>query len=151
MIYGDNLKIGRFCVIDDGVVIGNNCTVMNYVELRKGTVIGNDCYIDSRVSSSGYNKIGNRVTIRYDSILAKGLILEDDVFISPQFMSENLNQHREPVGGAYVERGVFIGTNVTLAAGIRICSGAIVGTKANVRKSITDSGIYIGNPARKIQ
>jgi len=151
MIHGVNLKIGSFCVIDDGVVIGDNCTIMNYVELRKGTVIGDDCYIDSGVKSSGENRVGNRVTIRYDSILAKGVVLEDEVFISPQFMSENLNHLREPVGGVYVERGVFIGTNVTTSAGIRICEGAVIGTKANVRKSITEPGVYVGNPARKLQ
>ncbi|HUW45871.1 MAG TPA: DapH/DapD/GlmU-related protein [Dehalococcoidia bacterium] len=150
-IHGDNFKIGKHCVIEEGVVVGNNCTVKNYVELRKGTIIGDDCYIDSRVSSSGNNRIGNRVTIRYSSILAKGVVLEDDVFISPQFMSENLNHLREPVGGAYIERGVFIGTNVTTSSGIKICEGAVIGTKANVRKSIIESGVYVGNPARKIQ
>jgi len=39
---------------------------------------------------------------------------------------------------------------VTLASGIEICSGAIIGSKANVRKSITEPGIYIGNPARRL-
>ena len=150
-VHGGNFKIGKFCVIEEGVVVGNNCTVKNYVELRKGTMIGDDCYIDSRVSSSGNNRIGNRVTIRYSSILAKGVVLGDDVFISPQFMSENLNHLREPVGGVYVERGVFIGTNVTTSAGIRICEGSVIGTKANVRKSITEAGVYVGNPARKLQ
>ena len=151
MIHGVNFRIGKYCVIDDDVVIGDNCTVMNYVELRKGTVIGDDCYIDSRISSSGECRIGNRVTIRYSSILARGVILEDDVFIAPQLMTENLDHNRNPIGGAYIEKGVFIGTNVTLSAGIKICEGVIIGTKANVRKSIIEPGVYIGNPARKLQ
>ena len=150
-VHGENFKIGKFCVIEEGVVVGNNCTVKNYVELRKGTIIGDDCYIDSRVSTSGECRIGNRVTIRYSSILARGVVLEDDVFIAPQLMTENLDHQRTPIGGAYIEKGVFIGTNVTLSSGIRICKGAVIGTKANVRKSITERGVYIGNPARKIQ
>ena len=150
-VHGDNFQIGKDCVIEGGVIVGNNCTIKNYVELRKGTVIGDDCYIDSRVSTSGECRIENRVTIRYSSILAKGVVLEDDVFIAPQLMTENLDHNRNPIGGAYIERGVFIGTNVTLSSGIRICEGAVIGTKANVRKSITEPGAYVGNPARKLQ
>jgi len=150
-VHGDNFKIGKYCVIEEGVVVGDNCTVKNYVELRKGTIIGDDCYIDSRVSSSGECRIGNRVTVRYSSILARGVVLEDDVFIAPQLMTENLDHQRNPIGGAYIERGVFVGTNVTLSSGIRICEGAVIGTKANVRKSVTEPGVYVGNPARKLQ
>ncbi len=155
---GENLEIGEFNHIHSGVEVGDNVKILSYVELREGTVIGDDCKLDSGVKSSGQNKVGNRVTLRYDSILAKGVIIEDDVFISPQFMTENVNHHGEEVGGAHIGTGewdkktrfrVFIGTNVNLAAGIEICSGAIIGSKSNVRKSITKPGIYFGNPARR--
>jgi UDP-N-acetylglucosamine acyltransferase len=65
------------------VVIGNNTIVMNYVELRKGTIIGENSYIDSRVSSSGDCIVGNNVTIRYDSIIARGVNVKDNTYISP--------------------------------------------------------------------
>ena len=156
---GVNLEMGEFNYIHEGVTVGDNVKIKSYVELRNGTVIGDDCYIDSGVKSSGQNRVGNRVTLRYDSILAKGVIIEDDVFISPQFMTENVNHKGEEVGGAHIGTGewdgktrfrVFVGTNVTLAAGIEICSGAIIGSKSNVRKSITSPGVYIGNPARRM-
>ena len=158
--YGRNLKIGKDNHIHEGVTVGDNVKIMSYVELRKGTVIGDDCYLDSRVTSSGHNRVGDRVTLRYDSIIARGVNIEDDVFISPQFMTENVNHKGEEVGGAHIGTGewnrktkyrVFIGTDVTLAAGVDICSGAIIGSKANVRKSITESGIYVGNPARRLK
>lgn len=130
------------------------------MRLAKGTKIGDNCIIDSGVKSSGENKIGNNVTIRYDSIIARGVTIHDDVFISPQMMTENLDHRGWQVGGAQIGVGdwkrdtgegryrVFIGTNVTLAAGIEICPRVIIGSKANVRKSIKESGIYVGNPAR---
>ena len=157
--YGKNLLFGKFNHIHRNVQVGNNVTIRSYVELRSGTVIGHDCYIDSGVKSSGNNIVGDRVILRYDSILAKGVIVEDDVFISPQLMTENISHRGEEIGGAHIGIGewdkktkyrVFIGTNVTLAAGIEICSGTIIGTKANVRKSILEPGIYIGNPARRL-
>jgi len=75
-------------------------------------------------------------------------------------MTENLDQNGTEIGGAKIGVGkwdkkteyrVFIGTNVTLAAGITICPGAIIGSKANVRKSITVPGVYVGNPARIVR
>jgi UDP-3-O-[3-hydroxymyristoyl] glucosamine N-acyltransferase len=157
---GVNLEMGKFNHIYEGVEVGDNVKIKSYVELRTDTVIGDDCYLDSGVKSSGQNRVGDRVTLRYDSIIARGVIIEDDVFISPQFMTENLNHKGEEVGGAYIGTGewdrktkyrVFIGTDVTLAAGIEICSGAIIGSKANVRNSITELGVYVGNPARRLR
>lgn len=156
--YGENLEMGEFNHIHPGVTIGDNGKILSYVELRKGTKLGDDVYVDSGVKSSGQNRVGNRVTLRYASILAKGTIVEDDVFIAPQLMTENVNHHGEEVGGAHIGTGewdgetryrVFIGTNVTLAAGIEICSGVVIGSKSNVRKSITKPGVYYGNPARR--
>ena len=154
--YGEGLEIGKYNHIHADVEVGDSCHIRSFTELRSGTVLGNDVYVDSGVKSSGDNKVGDRVILRYDSILAKGCIVESDVFISPQLMTENLNHRGEPVGGAKIgEKGdytgeyrVFIGTNVTLAAGITICNGTIIGSKANVRKSITEPGIWLGNPAK---
>ena len=154
--YGKGLEIGKYNHIHADVEVGNNCKIRSFTEIRSGTVLGNDVYVDSGVKSSGDNKVGDRVILRYDSILAKGCIVESDVFISPQLMTENLNHRGEPVGGAHIgeagdytgEYRVFIGTNVTLAAGITICNGVIIGSKANVRKSITEPGIWLGNPAK---
>lgn len=157
--HGVGFSIGDFNKIEEEVKVGDNVTIRDYVELRKGTVIGDDCYIDSGVSSSGYNLIGNRVRIRYKSILARGVVIEDDVFISPKLMTENLNHKGQEIGGAHIGTGewdretayrVFIGTDVVLASGIEICSGTIIGSKANVRKSITVPGVYVGNPARLV-
>jgi len=152
------MEKGEYCLIEEGVIIGKNTVLKNFVELRTGTVIGDDCYIDSRVSTSGDCFIGNRVIIRYSGIIARGTFIYDDVFIAPQLMTENVSHKGEEIGGAQIGVGewdrktkyrVFIGTNVTLAAGIEIGQGVVIGSKSNVRKSITEPGVYFGNPARR--
>jgi len=157
--HGKNLKIGKYNYIHEGVTVGDDVTIRSYVELRKDTVIGDRCYVDSGVKSSGKCEIGDNVTLRYDSIIAMGVKIEDGVFISPQLMTENLNHRGEAIGGVHIGTGawnhetkyrVFIGTNVTLAAGIEICSGTIIGSKTNVRKSILEPGTFVGNPARRL-
>lgn len=156
--YGKNLQIGYGNYIHEGVSVGDDVKIQSFVELRSGTVIGDGSYIDTGVISSGENSIGKRVTLRYGSIIARGVKIEDDVFISPQLMTENVNHKGEEIGGAHIGTGEwcqktrfrdFIGTNVTLAAGIEICSGTVIGSKSNVRKSITEPGVYFGNPARR--
>lgn len=158
--HGENFKIGKFNYVHEDVEVGNNVEIKSYVELRPYTTIGDDCYIDSGAKLSGNCDIGNRVTIRYASIIARGVMVEDDVFISPQLMTENLNHRGEAIGGAHIGKGewngegkyrVFIGVNVTLSAGIKIVPGVVIGSKANVRKSILEPGIYVGNPARRLE
>ena len=90
-IIGENVQIGSFCVIEEDVIIGDNTIIKNYVELRKNTIIGKDCYIDSRVSTSGNCKIGDRVTLRYDSIIARGVEIGDDTYVCPRVMTNNLD------------------------------------------------------------
>ena len=126
---GDNVALGHNCIIEDGaiveddVVIGHNCIIggelcvvgartriMNNVELRTDTKVGVDCYIDSGVKSSGRNRVGDRVVLRYDSIIARGCDVGDDAYICPQVMTNNLNHLREEVGGAHVGKGAFVGT-----------------------------------------
>ncbi len=38
-------KIGKYCIIDDGVEIGEGTTVGDFVTITKGTKIGKNCFI----------------------------------------------------------------------------------------------------------
>ena len=151
---GFNLTIGYFNRVEENVSVGENVTIKNYVELRNGTRIGNDCYIDSRVSTSGGDncRIGNNVTLRYAAIIARNVIIEDDVFISPQVGFINI-----PFKGTKTDKptrigkGALIGFNVTIREGITIAPGVIVGAKANVTRDLLKTGTYVGNPARLLK
>lgn len=147
-VHGENFKIGKYNHIHENVKVGDDVTIRSYVELRPGTIIGDWCYIDSGVKSSGQNKIGNNVTIRYDAIIARNVIIEDDVFISPQVMTEYLTHKREKKGGTVIGKGTFVGTDATISFGVKICPEVIIGSKALVKRDILEPGIYVGIPAR---
>lgn len=146
-IIGKNVKIGAFCIIEDDVVIGDNTIIKNYVELRSGTKIGSNCLIDSKVSSSGQCTIGNNVTIRYSSIIARGAIIKDNVYISPKVMFNNLNKNKTQIGGAIIQENTFIGTSCVLHHGISIGRNSIIGTLSFVNKHVPHNEIWYGNPA----
>lgn len=150
-IKGNNFQIGFCNLIEGNVRVGNNVTIKNFVELRNGTRIGNNCFIDSRVSTSGGNncRIGNNVTLRYAAIIARNVIIEDDVFISPQVGFINIPfKGKKEDKPTIIRKGALIGFNVTIREGVTIGEGVIVGAKANVTKDLLKAGTYFGNPAK---
>ena len=147
-IKGKNFRIGEFNHIHEDVIVGDDVHIRSYVELRLGTQIGNRVYIDSGVKSSGMNKIGSDVTIRYDAIIARNVIIEDNVFIAPQVMFINISFVDKAPKPTIVHKGVKIGTCAVIHDGIELAEGVIIGSEANVTKSCLESGIYVGNPAK---
>lgn len=147
---GDNVEIGNFCHLKAGVVIGKNTRLMNYIELRPDTVIGEDCYIDSKVSSSGKVNVGNMVTLRYETILARGVVVGDGCYLCPRVMTNNLNKEKDSIGGAKIGANCFIGTNAVLQYGISLGDNTVVGAMSFVNKSFSDKKVLIGIPAKEM-
>ncbi len=149
--FGENFKIGKFCVIEDDVIVGDNVNIGHYVLLKKGTRIGNNCFIDSYVRSSGDNKIGDHCTIRYGATIAKNVIIDDNVFISPNVMtiySDPNGLHGKPT---YIKTNAFIGTAAVLKNSITINSGVVIGAMSYVNMDCKEAnGIYVGQPAKII-
>lgn len=149
--HGANFRIGNFNVIHENCKVGDDVTIRSYVELRPNTIIGDNCYVDSGVKSSGQNKIGNNVTLRYDTIIARNVIIEDDVFISPQVMFINIPFTKKEKKHTIVRRGAKIGTNATINDGVEIGEDVIIGAKSFVNKDCLEKGVYVGVSAKRIR
>lgn len=147
---GPDFEIGRYNVIHPGCEVGANVRIRSGVELRPGTVVGDGCYLDSHVKSSGQNRIGDDVTLRYSAIVARGCDIGDNCYICPQVMTNNVDQRREQVGGADVGADCFVGTQAVLGAGIEIAAGTTVGACSFVHDDIDEPGTFVGVPARRI-
>lgn len=147
--HGKNFKIGNFCIIKEDCEVGDNVTIRDFVRLAKGTKIGNNVYVDSYVRSSGRNRIGNNVTLRYGATIAREVTVEDDVFISPNVMTNYVSHKGDRIGGIVIGKGAFIGTNAVIGAGVKIGSGVTIGAMAMVTKDCLEPGVYIGIPARR--
>lgn len=146
--FGENVKMGHFCVIEKDVIIGNNVEIGNYVLLKSGTIIGDNCYIDSYVRSSGNNIIGKNVTIRFGATIARNVELEDDVFISPNVMTVYKKYTGEESKKTLIKKGAFIGTAAVIGPNITIEEGVVIGAQAFASKDcLTKNGIYTGVPA----
>ena len=149
--FGVNFTIGKFCVIEDDVIVGDNVDIGHYVLLKKGTRIGNDTSIDSYVRSSGQNRIGKNCTIRYGATIAKDVFICDGTFISPNVMtiySDPSGHHGIPT---YIGENVFIGTAAVINSGITINNNIVIGAMSYVNMDCKKmDGIYVGQPAKLI-
>ena len=150
-IHGKNLKMGYFNVIGR-VRVGNYCEICNFVLLKDDTKMGNNCYVDSYVLSSGSCEIGNRVTMRYRTVIARNVIVHEDVFftagVKTIFLDHKRTATAEPL---IIERGCFLGDNAIIMGGITVKANCIIGAGAFVNKDTELNGVYVGSPARRIR
>lgn len=151
-VFGPDLKMGSFNVIEEDVAVGSNVQVGNHVVLKKGTRIGDNCYIDSGVISSGENWIGDNVTVRFRSIVCRGVKICNSVFISPNVMTIYSAPDGTKVPGIVIEEGAFIGANCVLGAGILVAAYVVLAPCSFARKSLEiPAALYNGNPAKLIK
>tara|TARA_R110000803_G_scaffold57076_1_gene114893 strand:- start:300 stop:905 length:606 start_codon:yes stop_codon:yes gene_type:complete len=114
----------------------------------------------------GVNILGLNVRISPGSILCAGTILTRDIVIGKHAHLNLLTTigHGCTVGDFFttspgvkvggdctIGDNVFIGSNAAIKEKIDITENVYIGMLAGVTKNITEPGVYIGTPARKIK
>ena len=120
-ILEDNSFIGPFCEIQKGVKIGKNTRVQSHTFICELVSIGNDCFIGHGV-----------------------------MFINDLFREGKPAGNSELWQSTNISNDVSIGSNATILP-VSICSKVLIGAGSVVTKNIIRSGVYIGNPARRIR
>lgn len=105
------------------------------VEIGIGTVVMAGVVINSS------SRIGKGCIINTSSSLDHDNIIEDYVHISPGVRT---------AGGVGIGKGTWLGVGSVVSNNVNICSGCKVGAGAVVIKDITESGTYVGIPARRV-
>ena len=123
-----------------GCSIGNNCFVGPFVEIQKAVSIGNNCKIQS------HSFICELVTVGDNCFIGHGVMFVNDVFRNGSPAGADKSLWKKTTIGSYVS----IGSNATILP-VEICSHTVIGAGAVVTKSITEPGVYAGNPAKKIK
>lgn len=103
---GNNVKIGAFAIIDEGAEIGDDVEIGPHVYIGPLARVGSRSIIHTHVS------IRERVIIREEVTINCGSVIGSDGF---GFANSAGVNHKVPqVGTVEVERGVWIGSNVTI-------------------------------------
>lgn len=113
-------------------IVASSAYVSKYAEIGEGTVVMHKAFVNAGA------KVGCNVIINSFSNIEHDAEVGDQSHISTGAMVN---------GGCKVGKNCFIGSQSVLANCTTIGDDIIIGAGSYVRKSITDKGIYSGNPA----
>ncbi len=113
-------------------VIASTAHVSKYAKIGEGTVVMHHAFVNAGAT------VGNNVILNTFTNVEHDAVIGDQSHISTGTMVN---------GDCKVGERCFIGSQSVLANGITIGDDIIVGAGSLVRKSISQKGIYSGNPA----
>jgi len=119
---GDQTRIGPFVEIQKGVKIGNYCKIQSHAFICELVEIGDYCFI------------------------SHGVMFINDTFSPGHPAGGDKSKWKPTIIGNHVS----IGSNATILP-VSISDHVVIGAGAVVTKDILESGIYAGNPAKKLR
>ncbi|OCK58341.1 acyltransferase [Bradyrhizobium sp. LMTR 3] len=139
VVFGVRVKIVEPCNLY-GCSIGDDCFIGPFTEIQKTARIG----ARTRVQSHAF--ICEMVSIGEDCFIGHGVMFINDTFS----IGGPARGRREIWRSTNIGNRVSIGSNATLLP-VQICDDVVIGAGAVVTKNITESGTYVGNPARMLE
>lgn len=137
--FGTNVKVVQPVNIY-GCAIGDDCFVGPFVEIQKDVTIG------CRTKVQSHSFICELVSIGDDCFIGHGVMFINDLFAKGGPARGDKTLWKETKIGNHVS----IGSNATILP-VTICDNVVIGAGAVVTKNITEPGVYVGNPAKKIK
>jgi acetyltransferase-like isoleucine patch superfamily enzyme len=123
-----------------GCSIDSNCFIGPFVEIQNNVSIG------KRTKVQSHTFICSLVTIGEDCFIGHGVMFINDLFETGGPAQGDRSKWRQSKIGNHVS----IGSNATILP-VTICDHVVIGAGAVVTKNISISGVYAGNPARKLK
>jgi len=117
-------------------IISPDSIVNKEVQIGNGTVVMDGVVINTETEIGKYSIINTNSTIEHDCKIG------DYVHIAPGVTMS---------GEVKIDNNCLIGVGSTIIQGISIISNVVLGAGSIVHKDVTESGVYVGNPLRKIE
>ena len=139
------------------VDFGSNVTVIEPVNLY-GCSIGDNSFVGPFVEIQKNVTIGKNTKIQSHSFVCELVSIGDECFIGHgvMFINDLFSEGRPANGNKDFWKNTKIGDNVSIGSNatilpVEICDHVVIGAGAVVTKNIVESGVYAGNPAKKIK
>ncbi|NML18340.1 acyltransferase [Azohydromonas caseinilytica] len=143
---GDKVQIFQPALVNlYGCSVGDSTKIGAFVEIQKNVKVGACCKISS------HTFICEGVDIADEVFIGHGVMFTNDLYPRATNPDGALQTEADwKVERTYVKRGVSIGSNATIIAGVTIGEGALVGAGAVVTKDVRPYAIVAGVPARVV-
>lgn len=137
---GDNKKRKeKFFIVDGNKIISI---------ISKLAHIGRDASYGIGTFIGNYAHLGPLARIGENTIINTAAIIEHEVTIGNH---SHIGPNATISGRCKIGNEVFIGVGATVKDYINICDNVIVGAGSTVVKHITEEGVYVGSPAKRLR
>lgn len=113
-------------------IVASTAHVSRYATLREGTVVMHQAVVNAGAKIGENCIINTFCNIEHDAVIGAQCHISTGTMVN---------------GDCKVGERVFIGSQSVLANGITVGEDIVVGAGSVVRKSISEKGVYAGNPA----
>lgn len=138
------------------VVRGENVVIYEPVNLYD-CELADEVFVGPFVEIQGHTRVGKGSKIQSHTFICEYVTLGERCFIGHGVMFANdmfregkPNPDRESWGRIVIGNDVSIGSGATILA-VTIADGVVIGAGSVVTKSITEKGVYAGNPAKLLR
>jgi len=164
---GKDVRIGRFSLVDEDVVLGDGVVLDDFVVVAKSAVIGPGtrvgiftkvgvgARIGAECSFTAYCEIragcviGDRVMMGSRCTLSAETVIEDDVLVKYGFVATDTPTLSANAVKAtcVLKRGSRFGANVTIMPGVTVGENSEIGACSQVRRDVPPNEVWYGCPA----
>lgn len=106
------------------------------IEIGEGSIICAGSILTTNIKLGNHSQLNLHSTIGHDCVIGDFFTTAPGVKIS---------------GNCHIGNMVYFGTNSSSKEKIKICDEVVVGLNAGVVNDITERGVYIGTPTKKIK
>jgi len=141
---------GQYNVLGADLTIGVGVVLGHFNEIGDGCVIGDHTVIQGRARFASKCIIGTRATIKIGVILTAKTHIGAYTFVGPNVVCLGAHNNEKVTSPTIIGRNCFIGASSIIMPGVEICDGVTIGAMSFVNKDITEPGVYVGQPIRKV-
>ncbi len=109
--------------------------ISDWVSIGEGTIVCAGSILTTQITIGKHAHFNLNTTVGHDCVIGDYFTSSPGVNIS---------------GNCVIGDNVFLGTNTAVREKTTICDNVIVGMSSSVLKSLDESGVYVGNPAKKV-
>lgn len=117
-------------------IIHPSAVISKWVEIGEGSIVTAGCILTCDI------KIGKHAHFNLHSTVGHDCVIGDYFTSAP---GTNIS------GKCVFGECVYFGTNSSIREGVHLCSNVTIGMGGVVVKNITEEGVYIGNPLKKLE
>jgi acyl-[acyl carrier protein]--UDP-N-acetylglucosamine O-acyltransferase len=149
---GTRSVIRSHCVIYEGVTAGDGFQTGHHVTIREGAHIGTGVRVGSYCDVQPEAELGDHTRLHSNVFVARGSRIEELTWLFPgvTLLDDPHPPSDECTTPPTIRRLAVVGARATIASGVEIGEGALVGAASLVRHDVAPETVVAGVPAREL-